>query len=64
MNYQYSQEAQKRISALGQATIVTFIEDVPLNIRKDAYKILPKVQGFRPNSPAELKEKQKRLITH
>lgn len=64
MSYQYSPEAQKRISTLGQASITAFIEEVPKNFLKNSYKILPKVQGFRPDTPAEFKEKQKRLIAH
>ncbi|WP_215780713.1 hypothetical protein [Paludibacterium sp. B53371] len=64
MSYQYSQEAKERISALGQATVVEFIEEIPQDLRRKVYDRLPKVQGFRPGTQVELKEKQKRLIGH
>ncbi|WP_046157370.1 hypothetical protein [Chromobacterium vaccinii] len=64
MSYQYSQEAKERISALGQAAVVEFIEEIPQDLRRIVYDGLPRVQGFRPGTPAELKEKQKRLIGH
>ena len=62
MSYQFSQEAKKRISALGQAAVADFIDEISLDLRKGIYDRLPRVQGFRPGTPAELKEKQKRLI--
>lgn len=64
MSYQFSQEAKARISALGQAAIMDFIDEIPIDLRKDIYDRLPRVQGFRPGTPAEFKEKQKRLIGH
>lgn len=64
MNYPYSQEAKERISALGQAAVVEFIEEIPQELRRIAYNGLPRIQGFRPGSLAELKEKQKRLVGH
>jgi len=64
MSYQYGQEAKERISALGQAAVAEFIEEIPQNLRRPVYDRLPRVQGFRPGSPAELKEKQKRLVGH
>lgn len=64
MSYQYSQEAKQRIAALGQAAVIEFIEEVPRGVRKTIYDLLPKVQGFRPGTPTEFKEKQKRLLTH
>lgn len=64
MSYPYSQEAKERISALGQATVVKFIEEIPQDLRRKVYDRLPKVQGFRPGTQVELKEKQKRLIGH
>lgn len=64
MSYQFSQEAKERISALGQAAVVDFIDEIPLDLRKVVYDRLPRIQGFRPGTPAELKEKQKRLIGH
>lgn len=64
MSYQYSQEAKERISALGQAALAEFIEETPSNSRRTVYDRLPRVQGFRPGSQAEFKEKQKRLIGH
>jgi len=64
MSYQFSQEAKERISALGQAAVVDFIDEIPLDLRRVVYDRLPRIQGFRPGTPAELKEKQKRLIGH
>lgn len=64
MSYQYSQEAKQRISALGQAAVIEFIEEIPHGLRKSIYDRLPRIQGFRPGTPPEFKEKQKRLIGH
>ncbi|KJH65672.1 hypothetical protein [Chromobacterium violaceum] len=64
MSYQYSQEAKERISALGQTAVVEFIDEIPQDLRRVFYSRLPRVQGFRPGTQAELKEKQKRLIGH
>lgn len=64
MSYQFSQEAKERISALGQAAVVDFIDEIPLDLRRLVYDRLPRIQGFRPGTSAELKEKQKRLIGH
>lgn len=64
MSYQFCQEAKERISALGQAALVDFIDEIPLDLRRVVYDRLPRIQGFRPGTPAELKEKQKRLIGH
>lgn len=64
MSYQYSQEAKKRIADLGQAEVAEFIEEIPQRLRKAVYEILPKVQGFRPRSQIEFKEKQRRLVGH
>ncbi|WP_413731481.1 hypothetical protein [Sodalis sp. RH20] len=62
MSYQYSKEAKERISALGQTAVTKFIEEIPLYLRRAVYSKLPRVQGFRQGSQAEVKEKQKRLI--
>lgn len=64
MSYQYDQEAKERISALGQAALTELFEEIPQSLRRPAYRCLPRIQGFRPDSPAEFKEKQKRLIGH
>lgn len=64
MSYKYSQEAKERVSKLGAAEVAEFIEEVPQNLRKIVYDRLPRVQGFRSGSQAELKEKQKRLVAH
>ena len=64
MSFKYSQEAKKRISALGQSVVTDFIEEIPQVVRKIIYKRLPPVQGFRKDTPHEFKEKQKRLIGH
>ncbi|MFG5862626.1 hypothetical protein [Metapseudomonas sp. CR1201] len=64
MSYQYSQEAKQRISALGQAAVVEFIEEIPHGLRRTIYDRLPSVQGFRPGTLPEFKERQKRLIGH
>lgn len=64
MSLKYSQEAKKRISALGQSLVTEFIEEIPQVVRKIIYKRLPPVQGFRKDTPLEFKEKQKRLIGH
>ncbi|MFP1961450.1 hypothetical protein [Lonsdalea quercina] len=62
MSYHYSQEAKERISKLGQSAVIDFIGEVSPVLRRKVYTLMPKVQGFRVGSPAELKEKQKRLI--
>lgn len=49
---------------MGPIAIAGFIDEIPPALRKIAYERLPKVQGFRTGSQAELKEKQKRLIGH
>ena len=64
MSYQYSQEAKQRISALGQTVVAEFIEEIPHGLRKTIYNRLPRIQGFRPGTPPEFKERQKRLIGH
>ncbi|WOQ12720.1 hypothetical protein [Aeromonas media] len=64
MSFKYSQEAKKRISALGQSVVTEFIDEIPQIVRKIIYKRLPPVQGFRKDTPLEFKEKQKRLIGH
>lgn len=63
MSYQYSKEARERIRALGQAAIAEFIGEVPQGARMALYRRFPKVDGFRPGEQAELKAKQKRLIS-
>ncbi|MGO4307343.1 hypothetical protein [Cupriavidus sp. RAF12] len=63
MSYQYSKEARERIRALGQAAIAEFIVEVPQGVRMTLYRRFPKVDGFRPGEQAELKAKQKRLIS-
>ena len=66
MSYQFSQEAKERISALGKAAIVHFIDEIPMDLRKVVYDRLPKVDkgGFRLGTPLELEERKKRLIGH
>lgn len=63
MSYQYSREARERIRALGQAAIAEFIVEVPQGVRMALYRRFPKVDGFRPGEQAELKAKQKRLVS-
>lgn len=62
MSYYYSQEAKERIFNLGQSAVIEFIDEVPLNFRRNVYKGMPRIHGFRQGTQAELKEKQKRLI--
>ncbi|WP_411066716.1 hypothetical protein [Vibrio alginolyticus] len=64
MNYEFSNAAKERIGSLAQAEITSFIEELPQSILRVVFKALPKVDGFRRNSIAEFKEKQKRLIMH
>lgn len=64
MSFSYSEEAKKRISQLGQVEIFEFIEEINLSLRKVIYRGMPRVQGFRQGSQAELREKQKRLVGH
>lgn len=63
MSYQYSKEARERIRAFGQAAIAEFIVEVSQGVRMALYRRFPKVDGFRPGEVAELKAKQKRLIS-
>ncbi|TCQ86877.1 MULTISPECIES: hypothetical protein [Rahnella] len=62
MSYHYSQEAKERIFNLGQASVIEFIDEVPLDLRRIVYKNMPRIHGFRQGTQAELKEKQRRLI--
>lgn len=64
MNYEFSNAAKERIGSIAQAEITSFIEELPQSILRTVFKALPKVDGFRRNSIAEFKEKQKRLIMH
>ena len=64
MSYQYGQEARDRISALGQAAVATFIDEVPLAFRKPFYDRQPAMPGFRRGTPPEFKKKQERLVGH
>ncbi|MCR9772592.1 hypothetical protein ACP6H9_22075 [Vibrio harveyi] len=64
MNYEFSNEAKERIRSIAQAEITSFIEELPQSVLRAVFKALPKVDGFRRNSIAEFKEKQKRLIMH
>lgn len=64
MKLRYSPEAMSRISQLGHHDIVEFIEEVSPASRRDIYKHLGRVPGFRSGSPADFKERQKRLVAH
>ncbi|WP_242205421.1 MULTISPECIES: hypothetical protein [unclassified Pseudomonas] len=64
MSYQYGQEARDRISALGQAAVANFIDEVPLAFRKPFYERQPAMPGFRRGTPPEFKKKQERLVGH
>lgn len=64
MSYQYGQEARDRISALGQAAVANFIDEVPLAFRKPFYERQPAIPGFRRGTPPEFKKKQERLVGH
>lgn len=64
MGYQYGQEARDRISALGQAEVANFIDEVPLAFRKPFYERQPAMPGFRRGTPPEFKKKQERLVGH
>lgn len=64
MKLRYSPEAMSRISQLGHHDIVEFIEEVSPASRRDIYKHLGRVPGFRSGSPLDFKERQKRLVAH
>jgi hypothetical protein len=62
MSYQYGQDARSRISALGQAKLSDFIDEVPVGIRKAFYDLQSPISGFRKGSEPEFKKQQERLI--
>jgi hypothetical protein len=55
----YTESARKRIGNLGTAAVSNFLEELPTAQRGRVLAGLPKMQGFRKNSPFELKERAK-----
>lgn len=64
MTIEFSREAKERIASLGPAEVTKFIEELPQSLLRNVFRALPKVDGFRRNSIAEFKEKQKRFVMH
>lgn len=62
MSLKYSQTARARIARLGTHAISEFLDVIPHARRNTYLLVLPAVQGFRKKTPAEMKERQKRLI--
>lgn len=58
----YSEDARKRIGNLGASEISEFLGTLSVAHRDIVLAILPRIDGFRKGSPAEIKAKTKALI--
>jgi len=63
MEIVYTESARRRIGKLGAAAINDFLDELTAAQRSRVLAFLPRVQGFRKNSPFELRERAKTFVT-
>lgn len=62
MQIVYTENARKRIGKLGATAISAFLDELPAAQRGRVLAGLPRMQGFRKNSPLEVKERAKTFV--